>query len=210
MLGRLADDLQLYESIPLDSLGATGAELQSSADESLWVALLLRATDPPEASKDAARRALAGKTLSLGVAPVIEDPRAELAPGTRPRSEGETHLDFQLPLVPPGGVLPTDPQERIPRYQSLPSSSTTNVLIAPGIVQVTLPASHDEIGLWSNVEPLEAGIGEFPPTLADTKLEDRLLTWLRVKAASGAQARLLWVGINATTTAMMWTAVTIS
>src|SRR5437588_5867320 len=101
---RLADDLQLYESIPLESLGAAGAELQSSADESLWVALLLRSSDPPEASKDAARRALAGKTLSLGVAPVIEDPRADLAPGTRPRSEGETHLDFQLPLVPPGGV----------------------------------------------------------------------------------------------------------
>jgi len=133
------------------------------------------------------------------VAPVIDDPRADLAPGTRPRSEGETHLDFQLPLLPPGGVLPTEPHDRAPRYQSLPSSSTTNVLVAPGIVQVTLPASHDEIGLWANIEPLEAGIGEFPPTLADTKLEDRLVTWLRVKAPSGAQARLLWVGINATT-----------
>jgi predicted phage baseplate assembly protein len=76
--------------------------------------------------------------------------------------------------------------------------ATTDVLSRPGIVQIRLPAAA-ELKLWDNLDPLDEGTGEFPPSLEDTRLKDRLITWLRVRGASTARFRLLWAGINATT-----------
>jgi predicted phage baseplate assembly protein len=39
---------------------------------------------------------------------------------------------------------------------------------------------------------------DFPPALEDTNLNDRLLTWIRLRAPTAMPARLLWVGINVT------------
>ena len=52
--------------------------------------------------------------------------------------------------------------------------------------------------LWENLEPLEAGADDFPPTLEDTKLNERLITWLRITGNETAvNVRFLWIGINA-------------
>ena len=108
-------------------------------------------------------------------------------------------LDYQVPLVSGDRRLPPGSGERVAAYRSLVARPSVNVLVEPGIVQVALPESADELGTWSNLEPLEEGAADFPPNLEDTKLEDRLVAWLRVRAASGAQADLLHVGINAVT-----------
>ena len=42
------------------------------------------------------------------------------------------------------------------------------------------------------------GVGDFPPALDDTTLSDRLITWMRITPPTSAQARVLWIGGNAT------------
>jgi predicted phage baseplate assembly protein len=69
------------------------------------------------------------------------------------------------------------------------------VLETPGVVEITLPSAA-ELKLWSNLDPLEQGVADFPPSLEDSRLSDRVLTWLRVQASPGVGARLLWIGIN--------------
>ena len=105
--------------------------------------------------------------------------------------------------MPIGGTLSNVASERVPRYRVLDTSAATDVLAQPGIVQITLPAAS-ELKLWDNLDPLESGTLDFPPSLEDTNLADRLITWLRVRssgrvrASAAARARLLWVGINTT------------
>ena len=106
----------------------------------------------------------------------------------------KAYSEFYLPAVPASGGLPADRQ---PRYLPLQASSTANVLLEPGIVQITLPDAG-ALTLWNNLDPLEAGVKDLPPALDDTNRERRIITWLRVRAAPGTQARLLWVGANAT------------
>jgi hypothetical protein len=193
-------DVQLYRTVALaDLVAAGGALLQTTADNSLWVALLLPESPPPtEADRQAAARALAGRTLNLGVVPVIssEDAQADVgslhAPVVAP-------LEYQVPMLTSDHRLPEDANGRVATYRSLAARAGVNVLVEPGTVQVSLPESAAEIGVWTNLEPLEEGAADFPPSLADTKLQDRLVTWLRLRAASGAQAELLYAGINAVT-----------
>ena len=55
-----------------------------------------------------------------------------------------------------------------------------------------------QLRLWNNLDPLEPGAGNLPPTLEDTAMNDRLITWLRLTWPEGGRARILWAGINAT------------
>ena len=196
-------DLQLYETLPFSPRGTSEIDLlKDTADSSLWVALLLRAGD---SDKAAVREAIAGKTLSLGVVPALSVASSRLAPGGQPNPEAAPTLLYQLPI---GGSLPPDPTQRIPRYETLPVSPLNDILAEPGIVEITLPTNANKLTLWDNIDPLEAGVGDFPPALDDPNVEDRLITWLRIclpvsqrqqqDTPASLQARLLWVGINAT------------
>jgi hypothetical protein len=191
---------QLYETIPLASRGSDGVDLgRETTDGSLWIALLVRASDKA-VPKDQIRQQLFGKTLSLGVVPYLGDSGRHLLPGGQTPVEDSGLLDFRVPV---GGTLPLDAADRVPHYQSLDSSSTKDVLTEPGVVQVTLPPSG--LTIWDNLDPLEAGVGDFPPALDDTNINDRLISWLRISpradlaklVAAKVQIRLLWVGINA-------------
>jgi len=64
------------------------------------------------------------------------------------------------------------------------------------VVQLGLPPAT-ELDVWRNLDPLEAGVGDLPPSLDESALADRVITWLRVRATGAARARLLWAGINA-------------
>jgi hypothetical protein len=192
-------EVQLYQSSPLESFGQTGAALQQTADDSLWIALLLRESDPP--TDDMRRRVrdeLAGKTLSLGIVPVLANSPARLPAGAA-LAETDTPLVYQLPQPPENGILPQQFDQRSARYRVVDARPQTNVLVEPGIVQIQLPDDPAALQLWVNLDPLESGAGDFPPSLEDTKLEPRVVTWLRMRAPSGAQASILWAGINAVT-----------
>ena len=200
----LTAQAQLYEAAPFPPRDATSVDLgQQTIDGSLWIALLVRAGDRPAENTEAAREDLkedvrqkiAGKTLSLGVVPSLVDAQRTLSPGGEANPEGVPLLKYEIPV---GGTLSTVPSERVPKYKTLESVSLTNVLARPGIVQITLPSAA-ELKLWDNLDPLESGVLDFPPALEDTNLNDRIITWIRVRSSASAQARLLWVGINTTT-----------
>lgn len=193
----------LYETVPLDATEAASVDLSRAAvDSSLWVALLVRESDKQQGAEpfkqavQKARKEIAGKTLSLGVVPAVNEPNRDLGPGGAGHAGGGASLQYQIPK---GGSLPSDPTQRVARYTALDASTTVDVLAEPGVVQISLPGDPAALELWDNIDPLEAGVDRFPPALEDTKLSDRVVTWLRINASSTARARLLWVGINCTT-----------
>jgi hypothetical protein len=197
-------DFQLYESVPLEARNTNGVDLgQETIDGSLWIALLLRSGDKPVDNtakaradlNDEVREAIAGKTLSLGIVPALEDVTRRLAPGGQANPQGAALLQYQIPNIPESGGLATDANQRNPQYKALEATAQTDVLAAPGIVDITLPTAG-ELKLWNNLEPLETGVGDFPPVLEDTNLNDRVITWLRITSSAALRARLLWVGIN--------------
>lgn len=193
--GKTADtkELKLYETVPLTT---DGVDLRSAADRSLWIALLLRRADGvDERAFAGTRAALAGKTLNLGIVPILDDPTAQLSPLGASTREGQARLEYLLPRVPDSGSL-GPPDARIPKFRTLDPTGTVNVLETPGIVQLTLPDASG-LTMWEDIDPLEAGVGDLPPALEDTKLAARVVTWLRIQAPIGTNARFLWAGINA-------------
>ncbi|MFD8778381.1 hypothetical protein [Streptomyces sp. NPDC059916] len=184
-----------YETAPLAPDIPSGVDLVSdTADSSLWVALLARTHDEVEPT----RSALAGATLNLGLVPVVEDADVTLPPVGTAVPEGTAHLEYQLPKVASAdGRLPADPARRVAAYQPLVPRPVddVNALLHPGIVQLPLPPVEG-LRTWTDLEPLEEGADEFPPVL-DDMLAGRVVTWLRIRARSAAQARLLWAGVNA-------------
>src|SRR5262245_6445678 len=179
----------LYETMVFPPREGGGVDLGTQAiDGSLWIALLARS---PE-EKLAAPERIGGKMLNLGIAPSLETDGRTLTPGNRKNPEAASLLRYEMPIA------ETLTGTRTPRYKPLEAVAATDVLSRPGIVQIRLPAAA-ELKLWDNLDPLDEGTGEFPPSLEDTRLKDRVITWLRVRGASTAQFRLLWAGINATT-----------
>jgi hypothetical protein len=187
--------LELYQTTAFSPRGTAKVNLgQETTDQSLWLALLLRPSDKPYAAQlDRTREALLGKTLSLGIVPAPESVGRELRPGGPARAGALAVLNFQIPSLPPLGKLPENTDERSASYRTL---KTTEVPASPSVVELTLPASVDELKLWSNLDPLEAGAGDFPPSLDGMEQNERLITWLRIVPSAPAQTTLLWTGIN--------------
>lgn len=163
-----------------------------TVDSSLWIALLARGTDTVEN----ARQALGGKVLTLGIMPALgEDgsalyPRGPSATNTRPT------LVFELPNTETG----------IASYSRLTPRTDTDLLSQPGVVELELPEAG-ALNYWNDLDPLESGVGDFPPSLEDTDDQNRLITWLRIRSPEVSASRregsrqltlpLSWVGINA-------------
>lgn len=189
-------DLQIYQTTALDGTNEQGVSLaDDTMDNSVWIALLARENEP----LDAARKAIAGKILSLGIVPAYDQSAVVLnAGGQQANTENSSWLKYQIPKKPnEEWTLPTEANQRIPQYKPLDATATADVLKNPGIVEITLP-TESELNYWQNLEPLEMGADDFPPTLEDTKLDARLITWLRVSASDTAvKFKILWMGINA-------------
>ncbi|MDQ1591848.1 MAG: hypothetical protein QOG71_2475 [Pyrinomonadaceae bacterium] len=199
--------IELYETVPLDAKLADGVDIGAeTSDGSLWIALLTRAGDKPtekteealENLRDQIRAGIAGRTISLGIVPALAAATRVLTPlGQAADAATQTQLSYEIPNVAGGTKLPDDPDLRVAKYKPLDARAPTDVLAKPGVVEITLPGNKDELKLWTNLDPLEPGVGEFPPALEDTNLNERVVTWLRVRpSATAAAVRLLWVGIN--------------
>ena len=85
--------LSLYRTAAFDGVVVPQVDLHADAvDRSLWIALLGRTGDRGSDPTDpwrAARGELGGRTLTLGVVPVLSAVRAELRPGNAAPSEEE-------------------------------------------------------------------------------------------------------------------------
>lgn len=193
-------DIKLYETVALDPQVVDSVNLNDdTVDRSLWVALIARKQDVVTGAEDPlklVRDELGGRTLTLGVVPALDDVVARLAPGGT--AQPNNLLMFELPQIASSTSVPRGADDRpLPTYRQLVPRTDVDLLTTPGTVQLALP-SADEIGVWEDLDPLESGVGLLPPTLDDSTLSDRLITWLRISVAGAAQARFKWVGINTT------------
>jgi len=192
------EDVLLYETVPFPERETDAAgRAREAVDGSIWIALLARREDRQEV--DAVRAALAGKTLSLGVVPIIDgDVSRRLSPRGAATTDTRPVIRYEIPRVPADRLLPNDPALRVPQYQALDSRTVgdVDVLAEPGVVQLTLPSAR-ELALWDNLDPLEPGAGDFPPALDEPGLDERIVTWVRLRSSGALPGQLLWVGINA-------------
>lgn len=205
---RRIEELTYYETVPMDpprpgEIGQ-GLDVGNETVDGLWIALFARRGDTVADTRDALR----GKTLSLGIMPALD-------------AEGLAHLPEVGP--PPGNpdalVIETPNLEAdaatAPAYRPLVSAADADPLVAPALIEVTL--GDTALTSWGVLEPLEAGTGGYPPDLSDDPRDDRLVTWLRLRARNDAAAllqaqaqtqsqaleggqvsfRVAWVGINA-------------
>jgi hypothetical protein len=205
--GTGTDDVlpQLYETVTLDGGKITEVDVvRDTVDDALWVAILARAGDkpvPPETWDDVAlvvRKAIERKTLSLGFVPSRQGDARTLLPAGVANAEGQPLITYWLPRPPAGGRLPDDPALRVASYRQLDAHPIDDVLIRPGIVELTLPAA-EELTLWEDLDPLEPGTDRFPPVLTDENQQARVVTWVCITPSLAAGARFTWVGANATT-----------
>ena len=196
----------LYETVPLAPRDEGGVGFGDTLDGSFWVALLARADDQKELEDptrpgewlDAIRAEIKGKSLSLGIVPALAAADRRLAPGAAaPITGGQAGLlRYEIPSPLPSLLLPEAPSDRLPAYKPLAARGGDDVLARPAVVEIALPGTVGELSLWKNHDPLEAGVGDFPPSLDDADVGDRLITWVRVSSSAPVSARLLWVGIN--------------
>jgi len=192
------------------TIGSTLSKLDigtGTVDGSLWVALLARNSNVVENTRDA----LAGKILSLGIMPALSEQGCALYPRGPAVSGDRPTLIFEMP----------NSKTNEATYTRLKPRSDDDLLAHPGVVELELP-DLDGLGYWDSLEPLESGVGDFPPSLADTDDQERLVSWLRIRSPEANSANrvdkhlqeidadyikgsrqlnipLSWVGINAVT-----------
>ncbi|HED35520.1 MAG TPA: hypothetical protein ENJ08_15090, partial [Gammaproteobacteria bacterium] len=162
-----------------------------TVDGSLWLALLARKSD----SVENARNELAGKTLTLGIMPALSEKGCALYPRGLSATSEQPTLIFEMPNT----------RSNTAAYARLKPRSNNDLLTEPGVVELELP-DKEGLNYWDNLDPLESGVGDYPPSLADTDDADRLISWLRIRSpevnsASRQASRQLnvplsWVGIN--------------
>jgi hypothetical protein len=176
-------ELTMYETRALD--GRTAVDLaHDTVDGVLWLALLA----PEGAAPAAARAALAGRTLSLGLMPYVDEAPRTLGIQGIGGTAGASSIRYEMPLVGPPGSAPA--------YQPRSARSADDVLAGPGVVEIALPA-QEQIATWQDLDPLEAGVDNLPPAIDNSADSARVLTWLRIVPAASARARFLWAGVNA-------------
>ena len=189
--GRADAPITLYETVALDpNVGMTLAA--NRLDGVLWIALLRRASDKSVALADV-RAALAGRTLSLGLWPDTRDASSNAAssrtlpPGNYLERSEELALDFHLPAADASGKL-----------VALDARISGDLKRGVAYAEVTLPAK-EALAYPDALDPLEAGVGDLPPSLEDTDLAARLITWLRIapRQSAGSSVKLLWAGAHA-------------
>ena len=194
-----AEEISFYDThrlrLPAGATNSQPIHITETLDGCLWVALMA----PGPKHVEAARDLIGGKTLSLGIVPGITDASRTLPPASVQRSVAGPRLTVSTPIpVNPGNALTAS-------YRSLDIVEHGDVLTAPGVIDVRLP-SGDELTAWTELDAIEDGYGDFPPVLEPGE-RDRLVTWLRLRRASGTTtgepgtslgASFSWVGVNAT------------
>jgi len=186
---------ELYESVLFPTRDGSPLALEDTIDSTFWLALLVRASDTG-LTPDLLRTQIENRTLSLGVVPSLATTSATL-PAGRPFASRST-LTFTAEVPKPGdnGGLPDDPARRRAEYRAIETRTSTDVFSVPGVVEIALPTAS-AMTLWNNLDPLEAGVDDLPPSIDDPAVEARVITWIRVRPSAATDSSFLWMGINA-------------
>jgi hypothetical protein len=191
----VAQEPALYRTVPIGAEGRP-TPLAGTVDRCVWIALLVPEPIAKTTTAAEVRRAIAGRTLSIGVVAAPAGPGVADAPAaSSPAAGAPPPLAAELPRT--GAVVLRDGRPHV-EWATAPAIAEHDLLADPGVLHVTLPG---EAGLQAvhGADPLEAGVGELPPDLQDAELEARVVTWLRLRAPASSSARMVWVGVNAAT-----------
>jgi predicted phage baseplate assembly protein len=177
------------DAAPVDFATAAGpVDFGKSVDGTLWIAVRrTQATDPA---------LLAGALLSLGFIP---DPQVPAIDEIDP-CPGSSGADPGSELVWQASTGVSDANGE-PRYLALAAEGdTTRGLAQQGVVQLRLPASVLDLGVFALADPDLQGTGNFPPQIEDAQLAANVLFWIRGARRDPARplAKVLFIGINAT------------
>ncbi len=186
------------KTFEIPSSGATLSTIDLSLqteDGSLWLALLARPGDCP----DKARSELANKEISIGILPALSEEGKVLHPRGQSPVDDHPALIFEIPNMNQSGGA---------AYKQLKPKTNVDLLNNPGVVEISLP-DKDELNFWKDLDPLEPGVGNYPPWIEDSDDLDRLITWIRIRSpeidvqteaiSRQVSVALSWVGINAAT-----------
>jgi predicted phage baseplate assembly protein len=160
-----------------------------TVDKCLWLALLAPKPEQVEAVKETlgANEFGGQQLLSVGVVPSIEVPA--LFEDIGPRAH-----------IPHVWEISSVNEKGETEYHTLDLiADSTAGLTRRGVQRLALP-SAEFIGAPSNDvrEAIEAGVGDRPPRLDDSKKAERLVAWLRLRPAVSLESlSLSWIGINA-------------
>jgi conserved hypothetical protein, phage tail-like region len=164
---------------------------RDTVDGALWIAVLARSTE----TSQQAREKIANSVLSLGMQPSYGEDGCQIQDIAALANAINQGLIFEVPNASDARI----------RYQPLEYTAQHNVLTQAGVIKLRIP-SADQLQVWQE-EALTAGVDNRPPSLANTDDQERLVTWIRIRApqidtsvdASSRQLsiKLGWVGINA-------------
>lgn len=190
-------DPVMYRTRVLDGREPVHLRTQT-VDGYLWIALLVPDSSTSTASE--VRSWLAGRYLSVGIVPWLEE-----LPKTLGTSRGQGAQDDPTPISRieiPNATYKTTDSGRVPLvgWAARPFRGGASLHKGPDVLEVQMPGSPDalDISAWDELDPLEAGVGEFPPALQDSKLASRVVGWVRIAPSTSSDFAVTWAGINAT------------
>jgi hypothetical protein len=183
---------------------------RDTLDGAVYLALLA----PPRVSPQLVREKIAERTLSIGIAPALADniaPLRAMRAGSREPESGRFVFE----------AFDAQGSGSVARYTRLSVAASDPVMDQVGVVHIELPTA-DRLQPPAFAEPLQEGIGAFPPQIEDEQIGARLVAWIRIRLdaprgarlgpvssargiaaqiaelrGSVASARLTWVGVNA-------------
>ena len=182
-----------------DARPAGRAGCRPTADNSLWIALLLRERRRRRPSATAAtRRARARRAhADLGVVPGHRGrgaPPAEV--GSVPRGSDRAARLPDPAARRPAACCPTT-RSRARRALPLPAGACRRptCCVEPGIVQSRCPSGREHSALWAEPRPARGGRGDFPPEPRGHQARGPAGHLAAAQAAVGRRRpTLLWVG----------------
>lgn len=183
---RLLEPPQSGVALPSVALAGGRAGEAVARDGALWIALLAR--DVSEV--DATRELLKDSVLTLGILPALGEGGCVIPPGGTLEAADTLQLSYEVPNT----------ERNYPAYTPLDASETGDLVSGPVITELTFKSAPS---FWQGLDPLEAGVGAYPPSLEDSDDVERLITWIRIRRrGSEAQGgsvvlRISWVGVNA-------------
>lgn len=191
--------LDAYQTQALFADGAVPAGVDivaDSVDASLWIALLAPKPQGGEvlaALRDRCAAQLERRPLNVGLVPALTVPDDQQPVGERERIAST----WEVSVADGTNPAATD-------YQTLDlareaGADGTDGLRRAGIVRLAMPG-RELIGVGSAARGIDArsGVDDEPPRLDDPDRQQRLVAWLRLKAAPGVQRlRIAWAGLHA-------------
>ncbi len=161
--------------------GKDPIELKGTLDRSIHLALAVPKERKVQAEN--VRRAVAGKVLSLALAPRVEGAAVEAEAAPVPR-----RLTVELAHVEENGDV---------RWLPLEVESDTSLAVRrAGVLRLRLPARHDKLAPPIYSDPHDSGVGDGPPPPPDSLAEDPLALWLKLSCREDPQLSLGYVGVN--------------